>query len=248
MFHFFFKSGFWILFWKKKRKFGKSTYRYTYTVPGTLLSVENGSCQRAVLITDGHVHVRLRSMFDSHLMDAFNFSIINHTVTQSRPSSSYYYPQFRQIESMNANSNGVPFHWFLLVFAAITSHVSSLMLTPSTTPEQIIQSQLAAFQQNDMPGVFRFASPRNKAQFGGDVNRFENMINRGPYQILVNHSKAEILLQSSLAQSQQYLVRVIPADYPRKASIQEYWWSLSRCRAQGPDAGCYMVDAVLPNA
>jgi hypothetical protein len=98
-----------------------------------------------------------------------------------------------------------------------------------------------------MPGVFRFASPRNKAHFGGDVNRFEDMVNRGPYQFLINHSKAEILLQSSLAQSQQYLVRVIPAGYPRKASIQEYWWSLSRCRDQGPDAGCYMVDAVLPN-
>lgn len=98
-----------------------------------------------------------------------------------------------------------------------------------------------------MDGVFRFASPGNKAQFGGDVKRFENMVNMGPYRFLINHCAAEILLESTLAQSKQYLVRILPEGYPKKASIQEYWWSLSRCRAQSPDTGCYMVDAVIPN-
>eukprot|EP00980_Cylindrotheca_fusiformis_P019258 scaffold6572_cov106-Cylindrotheca_fusiformis.AAC.10 len=135
----------------------------------------------------------------------------------------------------------------LLASAAFTSPVNSLVLTPATTPDEIIKSQLTAFQHSDIHGVFRFASPGNKAQFGGDIKRFEAMINVGPYRFLRKHTKAEILLESRLAQSKQYLVRIIPDGYPKKATIQEYWWSLSRCKARGPDVGCYMVDAVIPN-
>jgi hypothetical protein len=119
------------------------------------------------------------------------------------------------------------------------------ILTPTTTPEHIIESQLTALRQNNMPGVFEFASPGNKAQLGGSLDRFTQMVNSGPYRFLVGHRKADILLASNLAASKQYLIRVMPDDYPN-TSIVEFWWSLSRVRS-GPNEGCYMVDAVIPN-
>lgn len=120
-------------------------------------------------------------------------------------------------------------------------------LTPSTTPEQIVQSQLSALQNNDMSGVYEFASPANK-QRTGDVNTFGQMVRTGPYKYLVGHKKADILLTSNMAASKQYLVRVVPTvEAGKPTRIVEYWWSLSRCKS-GPHKDCYMVDAVIPNA
>jgi hypothetical protein len=102
-------------------------------------------------------------------------------------------------------------------------------LSPSTTPEHIVLSQLSALQKDDMPGVYEFASPANK-QRTGDVNTFGQMVRTGPYKYLVGHKKADILLESNMAASKQYLVRVIPSNTEEKSNkIVEYWWSLSRC-------------------
>ena len=134
---------------------------------------------------------------------------------------------------------------FLLLLA--TAFVESYSLTPATTPEQIIERQLTALQQNHMADVYEFASPSNKAQVGESLDRFSQMVQSGPYRNLIGHSKSTILLASTLAASKQYLVRVTPKDYPHTA-IVEYWWSLSRVQTPGPHEGCYMVDAVIPNA
>lgn len=130
--------------------------------------------------------------------------------------------------------------FFLLV---VTPTAFAFTLTPSTNPEQIVQSQLLAFQQQDMAGVYQYASPNNQAQVG-NLDRFTQMIqnNNGPYKWLIGHEKSDILLSSNMAASKQYLVRVVC----HKSKIVEYWWSLSRCK-MGPHAGCYMVDAVIPN-
>ncbi len=130
--------------------------------------------------------------------------------------------------------------FFLLV---VTPTAFAFTLTPSTNPEQIVQSQLLAFQQQDMAGVYKYASPNNQAQVG-NLDRFTQMIqnNNGPYKWLIGHTKSDILLSSNMAASKQYLVRVICHE----SKIVEYWWSLSRCK-MGPHAGCYMVDAVIPN-
>lgn len=126
-----------------------------------------------------------------------------------------------------------------LLFSSFS--VKAFSLTPSTSPEQIIESQLVALQQDDMPGVYEFASPNNKAQVG-TLERFGQMVRSGPYKKLIGHQKADILLSSKMAKSKQYLVRVIPKEYP-KGGITEFWWSLSRS-----NNGCYMVDAVIPNS
>jgi hypothetical protein len=135
-----------------------------------------------------------------------------------------------------------PFLFFFLLVVPTTTF--AFTLTPSTDPEHIVQSQLLAFQQQDMAGVYQYGSPNNKAQVG-DLDRFTHMIqnSKGPYKWLIGHSKSDILLSSQMSASKQYLVRVV---CPKESKIMEYWWSLSRCKI-GPHAGCYMVDAVIPN-
>lgn len=135
------------------------------------------------------------------------------------------------------------------------------ILGPSTTPEQVIESQLSALQANDMAGVFQFASPANKQNVNNDVKKFGEMVQSGPYRHLLGHERADIMLQSTLGLSKQYLVRVItnpsqmnkvvastsaPTTKDEKEKVVEYWWSLSRSTF-GPNTGCYMVDAVIPN-
>jgi len=134
-----------------------------------------------------------------------------------------------------------------ILFLALVSILSEA-LSPATTPEQVILSQLTALQQDDMSGVYEFASPVNK-QRTGDVNTFGQMVRSGPYRYLIHHKRADILMASTIAASKQYLVRVFPDDSIPTSSakkVVEYWWSLSRCKT-GPNAGCYMVDAVIPN-
>jgi len=132
----------------------------------------------------------------------------------------------------------------MVLLISVVSSTEAFSLRPSSTPEQIVESQLVALQKDDMQGVYEFASPLNKLQTGS-VDRFSQMVRSGPYQYLIGHQKATILLSSNMAASQQFLVRVVPKDFPSKG-IVEYWWSLSRCRT-GPNAGCFLVDAVIPN-
>lgn len=89
---------------------------------------------------------------------------------------------------------------------------------------------------------------------------------------LVGHTRSEILLESKMAESLQFLVRVTSSSDTASSSpldlnqdnnndeegesgvqesaaqkkVLEYWWSLSRCRT-GEFTGSYMVDAVIPN-
>jgi hypothetical protein len=121
----------------------------------------------------------------------------------------------------------------------------AFQLSPSTSPQEVVKQQLQALQQDEMALVYQFASPGNKERTG-DVKRFGQMVRSGPYKHLIEHQKSIILLESTMASSQQYLVRIVPKDFEESGRICEYWWSLSRC-IEGEYAGSYMVDAVIPN-
>jgi hypothetical protein len=124
----------------------------------------------------------------------------------------------------------------------------SFTLTPQTSPESIVRSQLEDLKVDDMYQVFKFASPSNK-EITGPWQNFGEMVRSPPYHHLVNHKRAELLLtvQSSPNKSWQGLVRVLSSSPSATSSnvVVEYWWSLSRCKT-GPFPGCYMVDAVIP--
>mmetsp|Transcript_52266 Transcript_52266/g.56674 ORF Transcript_52266/g.56674 Transcript_52266/m.56674 type:complete len:219 (+) Transcript_52266:76-732(+) len=155
--------------------------------------------------------------------------------------------------------------------AVLQVQALAFSLTPHTLPIDILERQLTALQLGDMIGAYRLASPANQAGSGNNVTNFGNMVRAPPYGPLVRHKKAQILLQSRMFDSQQFLVRVVssssspdleeeeededeesacssPQKKRRKTTnkVSEYWWSLSRSNS-GPAAGSYMVDAVIPN-
>jgi hypothetical protein len=141
---------------------------------------------------------------------------------------------------------GVSTFFFIVVAVILNFLQSSEALSPATSPEQIIRSQLSSLQKDDMNGVYKFASPANK-QHAGDLGTFSKMVRGGPYKYLIGHTKAEILLESKMFDSKQFLVRVVsPESSDKSSKVVEYWWSLSRCN-KGPQAGCFLVDAVIPN-
>ena len=120
---------------------------------------------------------------------------------------------------------------------------TNALLTPAMTPQQ-------ALQQDDMARVFGYASPNNRANVGGSIERFGTMVRSGPYKYLIRHKRADVLLtvsSSSNPQRWRGLVRVSCSDECDKETT-EFWWLLSRCGEGGDYPGCFMVDAVIPNA
>jgi len=89
--------------------------------------------------------------------------------------------------------------------------VYGFQLSPSTPPIEVLRQQLVALQDDDMTTVYRYASPNNKLQVGGSLERFQTMIKspNSPYRPLVNHIDAQILMESNMMESKQFLVRII---------------------------------------
>mmetsp|Transcript_646 Transcript_646/g.1432 ORF Transcript_646/g.1432 Transcript_646/m.1432 type:complete len:184 (+) Transcript_646:156-707(+) len=155
--------------------------------------------------------------------------------------------------------NYVSLLWqYSLIATASFTFCESFQLSPSTAPGEIIERQLAALRDDDIGAVYKFASPANKEHIGSATD-FAKMVRSGPYRYLLGHSRSEILLESKLSASHQFLVRVITSSsifeedkdrsYPQDTNggkVVEYWWSLSRCN-KGEFTGSYMVDAVIPN-
>ena len=144
---------------------------------------------------------------------------------------------------------------------------------PSTT------TIVHALKSNEMSQAFRYASPGNRENIGNDLNKFEEMVKKGPYRFLVRHLNSEILMINDMHPStKRFLVRTVPGDDENRSSngsydddslddekddeeddedngmktvckspVHDYWWILSRAK-RGPDEGCYMVDAVIPNS
>jgi hypothetical protein len=56
----------------------------------------------------------------------------------------------------------------------------------------VVQAQLEALRQGDAPGVFRFASPSNRAATG-PPGRFAAMLAAPPYRPLLAHEAADLL-------------------------------------------------------
>jgi hypothetical protein len=136
----------------------------------------------------------------------------------------------------------VRFLAFASCFLNVVVALAGFTLTPTTTPESIVQLQLQALQEDDMYSVFKFASPNNKAMTG-PWQRFGAMVRSPPYHHLVGHRQADVLLgvTSGDTSSWRGLVRV--SSKTSELPV-EYWWVLSRC-TEGPFLGCYMVDTVL---
>ena len=137
-------------------------------------------------------------------------------------------------------------------------------LTPLTEPESIVEWQLASLKADDLQQTFQYASPKNRA-ITGPWTRFAAMVRTPAYVDLISHARSEIVMTVHTPDDQHWrcLVRIWPRDDPR-GDPKEYWWALSRTKEEEGTvdgfrsggfvpaeteifAGCFMVDAVVPN-
>jgi hypothetical protein len=116
--------------------------------------------------------------------------------------------------------------------------------SPSLSPKEVVRIQVEALRTNDATDagialVFRFASPQNR-QTTGPILRFAQMIRTPPYDVMLNHREATfgptILGESRMRQE----VTIAGKD----GSNTRFVWLVSR-QEDGPDAGCWMTDAVV---
>ena len=122
--------------------------------------------------------------------------------------------------------------------------VSALLITPQTPPETVVQLQLEALQKDDMETVYQFASPSNK-QAMGPVIRFSEMVRSPPYDPLIHHSRASVMMTMAYRVNRwQCLVRVW--DTEDSGPPKDFVWHMSKSKKDDLYFDCWMVDAVLP--
>ena len=122
-----------------------------------------------------------------------------------------------------------------------------LMPDPSISPKRVIEIQLRALKQNDIPypdfGIkqtWAFAHPKNRL-ITGPLERFAIMLKGPNYQLMLNHSQHTIKPVVLAEDYALFNVMIITAT-KHKASFQ---WEVSIVKS-GNYRGSWMTSAVSP--
>jgi hypothetical protein len=139
--------------------------------------------------------------------------------------------------------------WLLITTLSLTS-LANALLSPALLPEQVVQLQLQALQQSDLYSAYKLYSPDSKEAIGQFQN-FESIVSIPPFDSILGHSKADILMTACHEEGfTGCLVRIVPSEkYLRTMNLPclEYWWEVSKQYEEGPLEGCWMIDSVMPN-
>ncbi len=145
--------------------------------------------------------------------------------------------------------------WFTIVLVSIVL-VSMVPLaagsdsktpepSPSLTPAQVVQIQLAALKQNDSPNpddgirtAYRFASPGNRLMTGPE-ERFIRLVKNPLYRPLLNHRSSEA--RPIQVRDDRAVQRIKLIDAEGAPAI--FVFTLSRQTLE-PYKGCWMTDGV----
>jgi len=127
------------------------------------------------------------------------------------------------------------------------AQLTDLMPRPDLTPEEVVQYQVAALQQNDDPksdaGIeraFQFASPTNK-QVTGPLEKFMQIVKSPAYSPLLNNRSSAIVGSELKDDQAKVAVKIIAAD-GRQVT---YVFILSK-QNEGDFNRCWMTDGVAP--
>jgi hypothetical protein len=119
--------------------------------------------------------------------------------------------------------------------------------TPDLAPEQVIEIQLDALQNCDVPtkdkGIeiaFRFASPANKAATG-PLSRFARMIHSPLYRCMTNFKRAKF--EPHNMRGDEWKISIFN-DVNGAEVVSVFIWRLSR-QTTPPVKDCWMTDSVL---
>ncbi|WPP49515.1 DUF4864 domain-containing protein [Catalinimonas niigatensis] len=117
---------------------------------------------------------------------------------------------------------------------------------PSTSPQEVVDMQLKAMQQNDQPyknhGIevaFRFASPSNK-ESTGPLNKFIGLVSNETYQPLLNFRQYG--LDDIIIKGDKALQKVTLIDADDQPAV--FYFQLSR-QQEEPYINCWMTDGVV---
>ena len=127
------------------------------------------------------------------------------------------------------------------------SELADLVPRPELSPQQVVQYQVAALQQNDDPksdaGIeraFRFASPSNK-QVTGPLEKFVQIVKSPAYSSLLYNRSSAIVGSEVNGGQAKVAVKIVAAD-GREVT---YVFALSKQNG-GHFNDCWMTDAVAP--
>jgi hypothetical protein len=128
---------------------------------------------------------------------------------------------------------------------AAPSQLADLVPRPELSPQEVVQYQVDALQQNDDPksdaGIeraFRFASPSNK-QVTGPLEKFVQIVKSPAYSSLLNNRSSAIVGSEVEGDQAKIAVKIVAAD----GREMTYVFILSE-QHEGDFNNCWMTDAV----
>ncbi len=147
-----------------------------------------------------------------------------------------------------------------------TNPQSNTLMPPFNKPataEEVVQNQLYHYRQKDLESAYQYCSPDNQ-EATGDISEHESMVNTPPYDLILGHERADVLLEilpddaprDGTHESACYLVCIRPNRSARKSYPVWFWWELSRHQqTSGKDGdkeglfacGEWRVDSVAPD-
>ena len=147
----------------------------------------------------------------------------------------------------------MPFVRILLLIALAWSseqgiaQIADLMPKPELSPEQVVQYQVTALQQNDdqksdagIERVFRFASPSNR-QATGPLEHFAQILKGPAYSPMLNNRSSSMVGSEVKDNQATVVVRIVAIN----GANVTYVFVLSK-QGEGDYKNCWMTDGVAP--
>lgn len=133
-----------------------------------------------------------------------------------------------------------------------------------STPEEAVQNQLHHYRTNELSRAFGCCSPSNR-EATGSLSEFERLVREPPYDLILGHERADVLLEvvpgdvpvndeREDPRLVSCLVCVRPNGKARRRYPVWFWWEMSKVEegsdegaSEGGDAGKWMVDCIMPD-
>jgi hypothetical protein len=147
----------------------------------------------------------------------------------------------------------MPFVRILLLIALAWSleqgiaQIADLTPKPELSPEQVVQYQVTALQQNDdqkldagIERVFRFASPSNR-KATGPLEHFTHVLKGPVYSPMLNNRSSSIVGSEVKDNQATVVVKIVAIN----GANVTYVFVLSK-QGEGDYKNCWMTDGVAP--
>ena len=139
------------------------------------------------------------------------------------------------------------FFFIIIFFNTNFSYAEILKPNISILPSEVVKIQLSSLQNNNSPNIdsgilqtWEFAHPKNKS-FTGPYHKFNNMIKKDSYSILINHKSHEVKEMFKNENVATYEVVILGRD----KKFYKFKWQVEKYNKEGPLKNCWLTTAVL---